>query len=166
MSSGEFHELITIQEWRPEQQQQQVVIRKSAPINDAEEGLSIELQAQILLKQSKVIGLFEESRGFGDCCYAVDDENEHISFLNCADIEDEEEMSGWTTMDLVSAGVFKRTVDVLKRQPRCVLCSVCYKVGDKVSVSRNPLCAHQFHAECVHQWLKQNNSASCPICQR
>jgi hypothetical protein len=36
-------------------------------------------------------------------------------------------------------------------------------VGEDVGWSRNPLCHHVFHKDCILEYLEANNS--CPICR-
>jgi hypothetical protein len=46
------------------------------------------------------------------------------------------------------------------------LCAICldgYKVGEDIGWSRNPLCHHVFHKDCILESLKAHDS--CPICR-
>jgi hypothetical protein len=46
------------------------------------------------------------------------------------------------------------------------LCAIClddYKVGEDIGWSRNPLCHHVFHTDCILKSLEANNL--CPICR-
>ena len=45
----------------------------------------------------------------------------------------------------------------------CVICLEDYKVGEDIGWSRNPLCHHVFHKDCILECLEANNS--CPICR-
>jgi hypothetical protein len=45
----------------------------------------------------------------------------------------------------------------------CAICLEVYKVGEDIGWSRNPLCHHVFHKECILESLKTHNS--CPICR-
>jgi hypothetical protein len=45
----------------------------------------------------------------------------------------------------------------------CAICLEVYKVGEDIGWSRNPLCHHAFHKECILESLKAHNS--CPICR-
>lgn len=48
-------------------------------------------------------------------------------------------------------------------------CSVCledFAEGDTITVpSAETSCSHSFHPECITQWLKQSDSATCPVCR-
>ncbi|CAL1541825.1 unnamed protein product [Lymnaea stagnalis] len=44
--------------------------------------------------------------------------------------------------------------------PQCNICLTDYEHGDRM---RNLPCKHDFHKDCVDQWLKTN--ATCPICR-
>ena len=43
----------------------------------------------------------------------------------------------------------------------CIFCQDEYAEGDSV---RTLPCAHAFHAACVDEWLRANDS--CPMCKR
>jgi hypothetical protein len=45
----------------------------------------------------------------------------------------------------------------------CAICLEVYKVGQDIGWSRNPLCHHAFHKECILESLKARNS--CPMCR-
>ena len=104
---------------------------------------------------SKTVALFPDSRGFGNFDWSYED-TEDDGHTEDDGIE--------PIANLVDAGVFKRTLGILKEQPRCVLCSVCFKVGDKISISNNTLCEHQYHKDCILLWLK-TKSNECPVCR-
>ena len=101
------------------------------------------------------LALFSDSRSFGNF-ECLDDASP------CDD--DTEDHSVGARVDLVDAGVFKRTLGILKEQPRCVLCSVAFKPGDRISVSNSPECCHQYHEQCITRWLK-TKSNKCPVCR-
>ncbi|KAL3109393.1 hypothetical protein niasHT_015238 [Heterodera trifolii] len=42
----------------------------------------------------------------------------------------------------------------------CAICLGAYEIGDKV---RTLPCEHQFHSECVDEWIKKHNN--CPSCR-
>lgn len=107
----------------------------------------------------KTVPLFPDCRGFGDFEYRDSDDSSTYD----DDAEDDNGLEHMT--DLVDAGVFKRTLRILKEKPRCVLCSVCFKPGDKISVSNNPSCDHQYHQDCIRKWIK-TKSHSCPVCRQ
>mmetsp|Transcript_21870 Transcript_21870/g.32736 ORF Transcript_21870/g.32736 Transcript_21870/m.32736 type:complete len:212 (+) Transcript_21870:169-804(+) len=44
----------------------------------------------------------------------------------------------------------------------CPICLVELKVNDSVSHSRS--CNHEYHTDCIHQWLEKNDT--CPCCRR
>jgi hypothetical protein len=66
-----------------------------------------------------------------------------------------------------SNGIVAEMGDVLSSSTNSVqLCSICledYKVGEDIGWSRNPLCHHAFHKDCILEYLKAHNS--CPICR-
>jgi hypothetical protein len=45
----------------------------------------------------------------------------------------------------------------------CAICLEDYKVGEDIGWSRNPLCHHVFHKDCILESLKAHNS--CPVCR-
>jgi Ring finger domain len=102
--------------------------------------------------------LFDDSRGFGGLVWTVADVNP------VEEEDDDDDNLLYQPVDLVRAGVFKRTFKILKQQPRCVLCSVCFDIGDKVSVSSQNKCDHQYHRECILRWLV-TKSDKCPVCK-
>ena len=52
---------------------------------------------------------------------------------------------------------------VLCNQKECSICSDEYKSGDKLAWSKNELCSHLFHTECILPWLM--NHSDCPMCR-
>ena len=106
------------------------------------------------------LALFPDFRGFGNFSWSDQGTDDSSTYE-----EDTEDDGIEPVVDLVNAGVFKRKLSILKEQPRCVLCSVCYKVGDKISVSNNPLCDHQYHHDCIRKWIK-DKSSNCPVCKK
>lgn len=48
----------------------------------------------------------------------------------------------------------------------CTICLEEYKFGDNIAWSRNPLCHHVFHKECLVDYLLTSTGTSaCPICR-
>jgi hypothetical protein len=45
----------------------------------------------------------------------------------------------------------------------CAICLEDYQVGEDIGWSRNPLCYHAFHKDCILETLKAHDS--CPICR-
>mmetsp|Transcript_28609 Transcript_28609/g.52247 ORF Transcript_28609/g.52247 Transcript_28609/m.52247 type:complete len:179 (-) Transcript_28609:1025-1561(-) len=45
----------------------------------------------------------------------------------------------------------------------CVICFSDYEEGDHVCWSRNTMCHHVFHRECVAEWLLRHDE--CPCCR-
>ena len=46
------------------------------------------------------------------------------------------------------------------------LCSICveeYKEGDDIAWSKNEICSHVYHTECIVAWLM--NHSNCPLCR-
>ncbi|CAB9500206.1 expressed unknown protein [Seminavis robusta] len=149
------HALI-VTEWKPAKRR----ICKGRPIGIESETIDLGSTSIESKRPNFVTTLFEESRGFGTFV-GTDD----TCSMGSHDEEDDD-LDGIIghSVDLVRAGVFKRTFELMKTQSRCVLCSVCYEVGDKVSVSNNPTCDHQYHQACILRWLKRK-SVLCPVCK-
>ena len=59
--------------------------------------------------------------------------------------------------DTTSSNVSSNSVQL------CAICWEDYKVGEDIGWSRNPLCHHVFHKDCILECLEANNS--CPICR-
>eukprot|EP00934_Nitzschia_sp_Nitz4_P000412 Nitzschia sp. Nitz4//scaffold17_size182527//88045//89019//NITZ4_001854-RA/size182527-snap-gene-0.280-mRNA-1//1//CDS//3329539340//412//frame0 len=53
--------------------------------------------------------------------------------------------------------------DSTKQPWVCSICLAEYEVGDKITWSKNPLCFHVFHHECIEQWLYKHDE--CPLCR-
>jgi hypothetical protein len=60
-------------------------------------------------------------------------------------------------VDTTSSDVSSNSVQL------CAICLEDYKVGEDIGWSRNPLCHHVFHKDCILESLEANNS--CPICR-
>jgi len=48
----------------------------------------------------------------------------------------------------------------------CAICLSQYNVGDSVLWSRNKLCLHAFHEDCILAWLMKKQNIECPCCRR
>lgn len=46
-----------------------------------------------------------------------------------------------------------------REDAKCVVCLGDYEEGDQL---RRLACGHQFHVECVDEWLKRHRT--CPLC--
>lgn len=46
---------------------------------------------------------------------------------------------------------------------KCVICLEAYKYGQVICSAKIKSCGHIFHADCIQQWLKQNEE--CPLCR-
>ena len=46
----------------------------------------------------------------------------------------------------------------------CSICCEQYKVGDDICWSKNEMCKHAFHLDCVTHWLMTRHD--CPLCRR
>ena len=146
------HQFVLLsKEWYPSNS----TLHRSRPIHYDDTQVETLTKDGVADSAPKTMELFPDSRRFGDFEWPDDSST----------LDDETEDDGLeVVVDLVSAGVFKRTLGILKEQPRCVLCSVCFKIGDKVSVSNNPSCEHQYHQDCIRRWIK-NRSDACPVCR-
>lgn len=47
----------------------------------------------------------------------------------------------------------------------CQICLSSFKVGEEIASSRNPKCLHEFHSQCIIEWLSRPNQTSCPVCR-
>ncbi|XP_074282103.1 E3 ubiquitin ligase BIG BROTHER-related-like [Silene latifolia] len=54
-------------------------------------------------------------------------------------------------------GLFSKRLDIAP----CVICIAAFKNKDHVTTLP---CAHKYHSDCIHSWLKLNKN--CPICQK
>lgn len=137
------------QEWRPPAR-----IFRGTPLRNESDDSNGKITDPSAGK-SRITALFAEFHKFGSFSWSDDSTSEGT----------EEEEPGDDVVDLVEAGVFKKSLDILLSQPRCVLCSVCFKAGDKVCFSNNPSCEHEYHKECILQWFEKKSSTSCPVCK-
>lgn len=48
----------------------------------------------------------------------------------------------------------------------CSICLVKYERGDQVVRSSNPVCKHEFHLNCLVEWLASKQVDSCPYCRQ
>lgn len=48
--------------------------------------------------------------------------------------------------------------------PCCVICLERFHIGDEISYSIDPLCAHEYHTTCIVEWLMKH--PNCPYCRR
>jgi Ring finger domain len=48
--------------------------------------------------------------------------------------------------------------------PTCAICLEEFDEGEKVCISRNKHCPHQYHMSCAFQWLMAHEE--CPCCRR
>jgi hypothetical protein len=62
-----------------------------------------------------------------------------------------------TVLDQCTVKTFDKNKDQVET---CVICQCDYDDGDQV---KTLTCQHQFHDDCVMQWLK--NHSTCPICK-
>ena len=46
----------------------------------------------------------------------------------------------------------------------CDICLTDYEVGDEVAWSKNDVCRHAFHKECIRDWLLRR--PDCPLCRQ
>ncbi|CAD8063284.1 unnamed protein product [Paramecium sonneborni] len=76
---------------------------------------------------------------------------ENIFFL-------EEQQQGATELQINS--LKEHIVSIEDQQKTCYICQEDFKI-DEVELSMN--CCHDFHKDCLTQWLKINNS--CPVCR-
>ena len=47
----------------------------------------------------------------------------------------------------------------------CQICLSSFKIGEEIASSRNPICLHEFHSQCIIEWLSRPNQTSCPVCR-
>jgi hypothetical protein len=48
----------------------------------------------------------------------------------------------------------------------CAICLCSYETGDQVAWSREEVCKHAFHGECIIPWLAKKNEPKCPCCRQ
>jgi hypothetical protein len=48
----------------------------------------------------------------------------------------------------------------------CAICLCSYEIGDQVAWSREEVCKHAFHGECIIPWLAKKNEPKCPCCRQ
>ncbi|XP_004208046.2 uncharacterized protein LOC101241731 [Hydra vulgaris] len=84
-----------------------------------------------------------------------------------------EPINDWETQEKHKFGLKKEQIEMLPHytltkysmadftaDERCVICMCEYAVEEKLRILP---CAHEFHSECVDQWLE--TSSTCPICR-
>jgi hypothetical protein len=49
------------------------------------------------------------------------------------------------------------------RIPVCSICLSGFHKGDEVAWSTNPSCNHEYHRDCIHDWLMSHED--CPLCR-
>ena len=54
--------------------------------------------------------------------------------------------------------------DEYKQRSSCPICRKRFQTGDQVCSSRNIQCRHQFHKQCIFNWLQYQ--PACPICNQ
>ena len=50
-----------------------------------------------------------------------------------------------------------------KDDTKCYLCLMAYTQGEEVAFSKNNKCKHQFHKDCIVEWLMKRTA--CPCCR-
>lgn len=45
-----------------------------------------------------------------------------------------------------------------------IFCVICQENSEKYDIKRELKCKHEFHAECIDEWLLENNN--CPLCKK
>ena len=64
------------------------------------------------------------------------------------------------TKDTMIARLDTRTVNKVKKENMCAICTEQYRRGDKVFFLG---CKHHYHTQCILPWLQRNNA--CPTCR-
>ena len=57
--------------------------------------------------------------------------------------------------------------NITQEEQQVIVCAIClgpYSEGDLVVQSCNPRCQHEFHHECISEWLVKNDL--CPCCRQ
>ena len=57
------------------------------------------------------------------------------------------------------------TNDEQEMEAASPICLEVYKVGDDVCFSRNAECPHEFHLDCMLDWLMRKCHDGCPLCR-
>lgn len=166
--------------WYPNKLSDRIAIERSSPISQINETIYEGSDAGQKNNATKTELLYADSRHF--VAYtAVDDLTHYTSDTDTTDDafdndQDDEHClpcSTWATVDLVREGVFPKTFETMKTQPRCVLCSVAFVEGETVTVSAQSVCHHEYHERCLKEyWRKQatkqlrvNSPCRCPVCR-
>ena len=59
------------------------------------------------------------------------------------------------------------TARVLPHDPKisidCSICLTTFAKGD--TVQDIPVCGHEFHERCIHEWVRKRRNLSCPVCR-
>eukprot|EP00978_Attheya_sp_CCMP212_P001669 scaffold3445_cov57-Attheya_sp.AAC.1 len=55
------------------------------------------------------------------------------------------------------------SVPSMKSKPTCAICLENYSIGDSVSLAKTDQCDHDFHSQCIGEWLA--NHDDCPLCR-
>lgn len=80
--------------------------------------------------------------------------------------EDEEEAHKSSTIPNEKTANDEQEIEAV-----CPICLDVYKVGDDVCFSRNVECPHEFHLDCMLDWLMMVSSEErecrddCPLCR-
>jgi len=88
--------------------------------------------------------------------------------------EDEEPAAAASTAVTSSPSVDRRRSNSMARSlsmkltkkddtSKCYLCLMAYTKGEEVAFSKNNKCKHQFHKDCIVEWLMKRTA--CPCCR-
>ncbi|CAJ1939215.1 unnamed protein product [Cylindrotheca closterium] len=65
--------------------------------------------------------------------------------------------------DESTTALSRRLDKELGMEPECVICLEPYEYGQVICSAKTESCGHIFHADCIQQWVQQNEE--CPLCR-
>ena len=76
----------------------------------------------------------------------------------------EDKFSAASSCDLdLEEGSLSKSEGTANSVQFCNICLEEYKIGDEIAWSKNELCHHAFHKECIIEWLARHQD--CPVCR-
>ena len=66
--------------------------------------------------------------------------------------------------DLGKYKKLKKNNKILLNKEKCPICLEFFK--EKEYIRKLPVCCHVYHKKCIDNWLKNDESKSCPLCKK